>query len=200
MRNPYDVLGVNESASDEELNKAYKALARKYHPDMNSSPEAGQKMVEINCAYDEIKKMREAGQTFASRSAENAYGASSDRSAGSADTFAYAEQAIREGRLFEAFTLLQLLQERNGRWYYDMAVIYAQTGAIPAAKETLARAVSLEPENAQYLALKQRLDALKEEAYYSPYARRGRAFLLWKIVFWILFLTFLISCIGQFLH
>ena len=66
MKNPYDVLGVKEEDSDEVINKAYKKLARQYHPDINPSPEAAEKMVEINCAYDEIKKMREQGIKFSS--------------------------------------------------------------------------------------------------------------------------------------
>ncbi len=38
--NPYQILNVSENCSDEELSKAYKALAKKYHPDVNPSPEA----------------------------------------------------------------------------------------------------------------------------------------------------------------
>ena len=35
MRDPYEVLGITRSASEEEIKKAYKALSRKYHPDAN---------------------------------------------------------------------------------------------------------------------------------------------------------------------
>ena len=67
--NPYQILNVSENCSDEELSKAYKALAKKYHPDVNPSPEAAKKMVEINCAYDEIKKMRAQGMSYSQYSA-----------------------------------------------------------------------------------------------------------------------------------
>ena len=55
-QDPYQVLGVAPDASDEEIKKAYRELAKKYHPDMNpGDAEAAKKMNEINAAYDRIK-------------------------------------------------------------------------------------------------------------------------------------------------
>lgn len=57
MKDPYEVLGVPHGASEEEVTKAYRKLAKKYHPDLNPGDEAAaQKMSEINDAYDRIKK------------------------------------------------------------------------------------------------------------------------------------------------
>lgn len=76
--NPYDILGVKPDASDEEVSKAYKRLAKKYHPDLNpNNAAAAEKMGQINRAYDEIKAMRQRGETGARQSASqprNAYG------------------------------------------------------------------------------------------------------------------------------
>ena len=59
MMDPYRVLGVSPNASEEEIKKAYKQLARKYHPDLNNgSKEAEAKMKEINEAYDAITAQR----------------------------------------------------------------------------------------------------------------------------------------------
>ena len=55
MDDPYKVLGVSPDASDEEVKRAYRALAKKYHPDRNpGDAAAAQKMREINAAYDAI--------------------------------------------------------------------------------------------------------------------------------------------------
>ena len=62
MSDPYKVLGVSPYATDDEISKAYKNLAKKYHPDnYTDNPLADlatEKMQEINQAYDEIKKTR----------------------------------------------------------------------------------------------------------------------------------------------
>ena len=61
MQDPYRVLGVSPSASEDEIKKAYRTLAKKYHPDVNNgSSEAEARMKEVNEAYSQIMKMRRA--------------------------------------------------------------------------------------------------------------------------------------------
>jgi curved DNA-binding protein len=48
----YETLGVSENATESEIKKAYRQLAKKYHPDINKTPEAEEKFKEINAAYE----------------------------------------------------------------------------------------------------------------------------------------------------
>lgn len=66
--NPYDVLGIDPSASDDEVKKAYRKLSRKYHPDANvnnpNQAEAEAKFKEVQAAYTQIMKQREQGTSY----------------------------------------------------------------------------------------------------------------------------------------
>ena len=83
MNDPYQVLGVPETATDAEVRKAYLNLARKYHPDnYHDSPLADlaqEKMKEINAAYEQITKER-SGRSSASSGGSTGYGSSYDGS------------------------------------------------------------------------------------------------------------------------
>lgn len=51
-RDYYDILGISKNASDQEIKKAYRKLAKKYHPDVNKEADAEEKFKEINEAYE----------------------------------------------------------------------------------------------------------------------------------------------------
>ena len=77
-KNYYEVLGVPKGASKEEIKKAFVKLAREFHPDKSSAPDAKQKFSEINEAYTTLqdeKKRQIYDQTGMSSDEQKQYGA-----------------------------------------------------------------------------------------------------------------------------
>ena len=162
---PYKVLGLSRDASDEEVKRAYRALAKKYHPDLKpGDQEAARKMQEVNEAYDQIKNpekyARQSG-SYGNPYGGNPYGGYGyggyqqweDRSStGQADQYqTSAEQYIRYRRWSEALNVLQNSQNRNARWYYLSALANDGLGNQVTALEHMRKAVSMEPDNQEYL-------------------------------------------------
>ncbi len=81
IEDPYKVLGVNPGASQDEIKKAYRQMAKKYHPDLHpDDPDANKKMNDVNSAYDMLmnpdKYQQARAQQSASRSSYGSYGGS----------------------------------------------------------------------------------------------------------------------------
>ena len=157
MADPYKVLGVDRNATDEEIKQAYRRLAKKYHPDLNpGDQEAARKMQEVNAAYDQIKNPEKYQQQQSSGYGNyggygyGGYQGSYQNQTGDQYQQA-AEQYIRFGRYREALNVLQNVAQRNARWYYLSALANDGVGNQVTALEHIRRAVSMEPDNAQYL-------------------------------------------------
>ena len=76
-RDPFSVLEIPDSATEDEIKSAYRKLAKKYHPDLNPGDKAAeQKMKEVNDAYAEAMRIRKNGGTWQSSSSSNSYGGS----------------------------------------------------------------------------------------------------------------------------
>ena len=76
-KNYYDILGVNKNASDDEIKKAYRSLAKKYHPDLNpGNAEAAEKLKEVNEAYGVLsdKQKKQNYDTYGSAEGPQGFG------------------------------------------------------------------------------------------------------------------------------
>ena len=76
-KNYYDILGISKNASDDEIKKAYRVLAKKYHPDLNpGNTEAAEKLKEVNQAYSVLsdKTKRQNYDTYGSESGPQGFG------------------------------------------------------------------------------------------------------------------------------
>ena len=125
MKNPYEVLGVSPNATDEEVKKAYRDLARKYHPDKYRDSDladlANDKMQEVNAAYEEIQKMRAGGAQ--SQNGNYRYNGNPSANSASGDArFAEVRKLINDNEIMQAeqilrvkATLNRILAENTGK-------------------------------------------------------------------------------------
>ena len=160
MNDPYSILGVSRDATDEQIKEAYRALAKKYHPDNYSgnplSDLAEDKMKEINDAYDAIiAERRSAGRQPDGYGGGNggAYEYNRHYGAGGGSTeFADVRNLIMSGRLDDAQTLLDgvPIDKRNAEWYFLNGSVLHRRGWFDDAYTSFATAVRMDPSNGEY--------------------------------------------------
>lgn len=174
MTDPYQVLGVSPSATDEEIKKAYRQLCKQYHPDLHAGQpdekQAEKRFVEIQQAYQQVMRMRQGGQDAGGAYAERErdpyadfwgmgygpgyggydYGRQQEEDVSSG--MRAAKVYIDAGHYAEALNALNgvPMGERNARWYFLNALAQCGLRNIAQATQYARQAVTMEPGNIQY--------------------------------------------------
>ncbi len=165
MTDPYRVLGLSPGASDDEVKKAYKTLAKKYHPDVaGNSEEAARKMQEINAAYDQIINHKSDYSSYSGYSSSYSQ-YSQNQGYSEPIELRAAVSYINARRYREALNALSSIppEKRSGRWYYLSSYAKAFSGDSQGALNDISAAIAKEPGNMTYLAFRERLMGRRSE-------------------------------------
>ncbi len=177
MRDPYQVLGIPSTATDEEVKKAYRQLARKYHPDnYHDNPLedlAQERMKEINEAYETITRQRK-GQQSGQGGGYSGYGNTGYGNTGYGGGYGSSSYsgpwqrirlAIQQGDLNLAEELLNAQSDHNGQWNFLKGTVCYKRGWMDEAKRYFETAVQMEPTNAEY---QRALNMMNGNSAYRP--------------------------------
>ncbi len=188
MNDPFSVLGISPSASEDEIKAAYRKLAKKYHPDVNQgSADSEAKMKEINEAYAEALKIKRSGGSYNPGQGQSSYGPQGYGSQGgynqgyngyedfgfgfggfggyqnsgygsSSPELRAARNYINTGHYQEALNYLQKLNDRSAEWFYLSARANIGLGNRTAALSYARQAAQMAPDNYEYAQLLSRLE------------------------------------------
>lgn len=195
-KDPYKVLGVSPSASDDQIKEAYKELVRKFHPDqyqgMPISDVAEEKMAEINQAYDEIMTSRRGGNHYSFNGGSQSSGGNFwNGGSGSSNDSSFNNNAERgyysmgfdstevrnllnAGNVTRAEQILGNVNtgERNAEWYFLMGSVCYRRGWLNDAYSNFSRASSMEPSNYEYADAMNRMNSERSgNMYGNPMGR-----------------------------
>ncbi len=175
MKNHYETLGLSIGATDEQIRKRYRELVRKYHPDVNPSPEAKEQFLRIQEAYqvlsdperrrhyDALLRLRQresARRSEAPKAASHPQTARSEPAQDARPSASLAQEAQRaileaerafiQGRMRAALSWAKQasrLQPRNPKGYEIQGDVYRVQGHLEAALNAYTYALQLDPHN-----------------------------------------------------
>lgn len=198
MRDPYQILGVSRTATEDEIKKAYRSLCRQYHPDLNmNNPDAEDyeaRFREIQSAYQQIMDERQG------RSSANDFtGSRSYQSAGTDENTMHKQAAINfinNHRFAEAVNVLNSIVNRDAEWYYISAVAQSGLRNNAMALQYAQTAARMEPGNMQYQILVKQLQgsSFQYQDMQAPYSQSDGAGECLRCCAFNLMCNMLLSC------
>ncbi|MDP4092559.1 MAG: DnaJ domain-containing protein [Bacillota bacterium] len=154
MRNPYEVLGIKEGASEEEIKKAYREAVKKYHPDQyQNNPLSGlaeEKLREINEAYEYLMKNGSSKGQSNTWSGSSTSGGNWGGGQNSGDFYNSVRSFINRGNIGAAESMLDGSEDRNAEWYYLKGLIFVRKGWYDEGFNNIQTAVNMDPSNFEY--------------------------------------------------
>lgn len=152
----YKILGCTPNSTDEEIERAYDELKKKYSEDRFLEGEAGneaaKKLTEVNLAYNEIKNSRKE-QNFEQ----------------SEDKIALIQKYIKEGNITGAQYVLDSFDNRDHEWHYLQSVVFFKKKWYNESKKQLEIAMSMNPTEEKYKIEYQKLnDFILKDNFSQP--------------------------------
>ena len=153
MQNPYEVLGIKEGASLDEIKAAYREQVKKYHPDKHQNNPladlAEEKLQEINEAYDYLMKNHGNGGGYGGSTNGRSYAGGGNTGYKSPE-FNEVRRMIDRGNLMGAEATLNRINTRNAEWFFLSGMISLRKGWYDDAVNNVQTAISMDPSNTEY--------------------------------------------------
>ena len=170
--NPYEILGVKQGASQEEIKSAYRKLVKQYHPDQygdNPLKELAQeKLVEINKAYDMLKNNNSGNSSsYNTNNQQN-----SSNSGANSPIYMEVRRLIQMRNISVAEAKLNAITNRDAEWYFLYGSVMMSKGWFESAHQNIQTAVTMDPNNFEYRQVLNQLNA-RTRSYGQPYRTAG---------------------------
>ena len=173
IEDPYKVLGLEQDASLDDVKKAYRKMAKLYHPDLHpDDPEIHDKMNAVNEAYDMLtnpnKYAAKQAQETATQESQTDFEVVSERQQAASYTITRPTvlpedspeikevvDYLNSNQFRNALNVLTTVPStgRNARWYYLSALANQMLGNYMPATDLMQKACQLEPQNQTYMQL-----------------------------------------------